>query len=173
MRNMAQQETYGIPKPDLSAFNNNANYGNLFQGLQTSLAGGALGIAGMKSAAKSVLEAANFNSYIQTVNMRRNVDALARQGQRLFSAQQAAIGASGFSHGSKSFLMVANETFNEVQTKTNEIRYDFYQQDASALFEAKQQNRSFRMQAMTKSVESLMSAIRAGGHLTKSATVKF
>jgi hypothetical protein len=105
--------------------------------------------------------------------MQRDVDSISRQGQRLFSAQQAAIGASGFSQGSKSFLMVANEAFDTVQSSLNETRYDFYQQNASDLFEAKQQERALRMQIMENTIESVMLAVNSGAKIKKSQTLHF
>lgn len=159
---------YGIPRPNLNQFSNSGNKSNFSSGAGMASAGGAMNIMGLKHAAKAVMQAASFNSYIGNINMLRETEAITRQGNRLFSAQQSAVAASGFSKTSKSFLMVANETLDEVQTKLNETRYDFYQQDAANMFEARQQERAYRLDIMRQTL-----AMYALGTPKHSRTIQF
>lgn len=116
-------------------------------GIKTQIAGYQMQAAGARTAAASTLNAAYYNVKINNLNANRNLDALSRQIGGFTSRQVAQASTSGASVGSKSFLMVYNDSLNTFTRQAADMRSATKYQNQSEIYAAQSRAVAYENQA--------------------------
>ena len=100
----------------------NAQAQAILTGGNIQASGAKLTAAGFRQSAESVREATAFNIQIDKMNTKRQLDAIARQSNRLLARQRVTAASSGIALTSKSFLQLQNEAIDTVQRQMTDFK---------------------------------------------------
>lgn len=116
-------------------------------GMRTAQAGYEMQAGGYRQAATSTLHAAYYNVQLNNINLNRNLDAMSRQIRGTSSTQRTQAAATGAAVGSKSFLMVQNETLNAFARQASDLRASNKYQNQAEIYAAQTRAAAFENQA--------------------------
>lgn len=108
----------------------------IIDGAAISAAASGMTAAGYRQSAEAVQKSLVFNQQIDEINLVRKMDAVRKQQRVAYGAQLTAQASSGFSLGSKSFLMVQNETRSFFETSLINTKVDAENARRAAEFES-------------------------------------
>lgn len=121
--------------------------------------------SGYRQSSVAVGQASAFNLEVDKINLKRRLDASSRQAQRLISRQSGQQAASGLSLGSKSFLMLKNETLDVMSRGFLHMKVDAENQKNAKIFETKIRQMNLENQARASeyqaAAEQVLAANRA------------
>lgn len=129
--------------------------------ISLALTGGAIAARGYRQAGANALATAQYNSQVLANNLTIELDAFSREIQKVGATQRAQIGQSGFMPGSKSFLMVMNETISAAQRQTVIRRNAVYQKQQAIMFEGTMQKQAYDIQAQIAEITAQQAANNA------------
>lgn len=107
----------------------------IIDGGEIAAMGSGLTAEGYRQSAQAVAESARFNSQVSEINFQRNLAAIARQQQLTTGKQLSAQAGSGLALGSKSFLMVQNESRSFFEKQLMQMGIDQENKRRAASFE--------------------------------------
>ena len=124
-----------------------AEAANIRTGGEIAAQGALLSAAGFRQSAASVAQATSFNLEVDKINVNRQLQATTRQYQRLIGKQINQQGGSGLAIGSKSFLMLRNESVDFMGSALLNIKLDAENTRKSRIFESEVRQMNLENQA--------------------------
>lgn len=133
----------------------------IIQSGQVEAAGARMTAAGLRSSATSVRDSADYNLQIQQLNTLRQVDALARETEKLASRQRTQAASTGFSIASKSTMQVQNESLDFFENAIRLAKTDAENQRKATEFETQVKLVSLENQARAADYQAAAAEVLA------------